>query len=116
MLLLEELIEKLSKEIMLLASYFKHSSFSEEKEHRIVIILDYAPDNDLKFREGKFSIIPYLILPAPRKLVRKIYIGPTSNKILSMRALETFLDKNYELPVFLSDLIITHSKTPYRQW
>jgi len=112
----KEVIEQLSKEIMLLASYFKHPSFSEEKEHRIVVILDYAPDNDLKFRKGKFSIIPYLELPAPRTFVEKICIGPTLNKKLSERALETFIDTNYELPVFLSDLEITHSKTPYRPW
>lgn len=112
----KEVIEKLSTEIMLLASYFKHSSFSEENEHRIVIILEYAPDNDLKFREGKFSIIPYLELPASRELIKKICIGPTSNKALSMRALESFLDEKYKLPVFLSDLILTHSKTPYRPW
>jgi hypothetical protein len=112
----KNVIEQLSKEIMLLASYFKHSSFSEEREYRIVVILEYAPDNDLKFREGKFSIIPYLELGANRKHIKNICIGPTSNKNLSRRALETFLDKHYELPVFFGDMEITHSKTPYRPW
>jgi len=112
----KNIIEKLSTEIMLLASYFKHPSFSEEKEHRIVVILDYAPDHDLKFREGKFSIIPYLELTAPRKCIDTICIGPTSNKTLSRRALETFLDTKFGLPVIFGDLEILYSKTPYRPW
>ena len=110
------IIEELSAKIMLLASYFKHTSFSEEKEHRIIIILDYAPDNDLKFREGRFSLIPYLELPSPKSCIDKICIGPTSNKNLSKRALEAFLDNKYELPVVMSNLEILHSKTPYRPW
>jgi len=111
-----KIIEKLSTEIMLLASYFKHPSFSEEKEHRIVIVLDYAPDNDLQFREGKFSIIPYLELPSPKECIDKICIGPTSNKQLSRRSLETFLDTTFQLPVIFSELKIMYSKTPYRPW
>ncbi len=112
----KNVIQSLSKDIMLLASYFKHPSFSEEKEHRIVVILDYAPDNDLKFREGRFSLIPYLEIPALKKSLKEIHIGPTSNKTLAKRALETFLDTMYELPVVFSDLKISHSKTPYRPW
>lgn len=111
-----DIVENLATEIMLLASYFKHPSFSEEKEHRIVIILEYAPDNDIKFREGKFSLIPYLELPAPKECVKKICIGPTSNKTLSKRALESFLESKFQLPVFINDLEIMYSKTPYRPW
>jgi hypothetical protein len=109
-------LAEMAKEIMLLASYFKDTSFSEEKEQRIVVILDNAPDNDLKFRQGHFSIIPYIELPASRKNIKKICIGPTSSKELSKRALEMFLEKTYGIPSFFGDLEVEFSKTPYRPW
>lgn len=112
----KSLLEDLTSEIMLLASYFKHQSFEEEKEHRIVILLEYAPDNDLKFREGHFSLIPYIELQAPRKHIKKICIGPTANKELAKRALETFWEKCFGMPSFIGYLVIEFSKTPYRPW
>ena len=109
-------VEHLTKEILLLASYFKHPSFAEEKEHRLVILLEYAPDNDIKFREGRFSLIPYIELPAPRSAIKKLCIGPTAQKLLAKRALEAFLEKSYGIPVFVGDVEIEFSKTPYRSW
>jgi len=109
-------VDYLTKEIMLLASYFKHPSFAEEKEHRIVILLEYAPDNDLKFREGRFSLIPYIELPAPRRAINEFYIGPTAHKHLANRALQAFLEKCYGVPIVFIDMGIEYSKTPYRSW
>ena len=109
-------VDNLTKEIMLLASYFKHSSFEEEKEHRIVILLEYASDNDLKFREGQFSIIPYIELPAPSSAINKIYIGPTNHQVLAERALASFLEKCFGIPSFIGGPRIDFSKTPYRSW
>lgn len=112
-----KLFDELEEELMLLASYFKHPSFEEEKEHRIVVILPYAADGDLLFREGRFSLIPYIELPASRKTIKKICIGPTAHKELTKRALETFLEKCFEFPVTtFSDLEITFASTPYRPW
>lgn len=112
----KEIVNLLAKEIILLASYFKHSSFSEEKEQRIVVILDYAPDNDLKFRSGHSSIIPYIELPASRRSINSICIGPSSNKQLSKRALEMFWEKTYGVPMAFSKLEVAFSTTPYRPW
>lgn len=113
----KRLLDQLARELMLLASYFKHPSFAEEKEHRIVVLLDYAPDANLQFREGRFSLIPYIELPAPRKSIQKICIGPTGHKQLARRALETFLDNCYGIPATtLGDLKITFSSTPFRPW
>lgn len=110
-------IESFADEAMLLASHFKHPSFSEEKEKRIVVFSENVPDGDHKFREGRFSIIPYIELPAPRGLIKKIVIGPNSNKHLSKRALEMFLEKTFGFPPSLfGDLEVEFSKTPYRPW
>lgn len=109
-------IDELGQEIMLLASYFKHPSFSEEKEQRLVVILDYAPDSDLKFRQGRSFLIPYIELPISRSSLKGVCIGPTSNKLLSQRSLEIFLEKCYGLPVTWGAVDISHSITPYRSW
>ncbi len=110
-------IDEFADEVMLLASHFKHPSFSEEKEKRIVVFSEHVPDGDHKFREGRFSIIPYIELPAPRELIKKIVIGPTSNKNLSKRAVEMFLEKAFGFPPSLfGDLDVEFSKTPYRSW
>jgi len=109
-------IQQFTNEIMFLASYFKHPSFTEEKEHRIVILLEYATDNDLKFREGRFSLIPYIELPAPKRTIKKILIGPTAQKQLAKRALEAFLEKSLGVPAFIGRVNVEFSKTPYRPW
>jgi hypothetical protein len=82
-----------------------------------VVLVKYAPDSDLRFREGRFSLIPYIELPAPRKIIRKICIGPTAHKQLAKRALETFLENCYGFPPMLvGELEISFSGTPYRPW
>jgi Protein of unknown function (DUF2971) len=110
------LLEELTREVMLLASYFKDPTFEEEKEHRIVILLEYATDNDLKFREGRYSLIPYLELKALRKAVKKVIIGPTADKNLAKRALELLWEKCYGMPSILVGMDIEFSKTPFRSW
>jgi len=110
----KDLMDDLGKQVMLLASYFKHPSFSEEKEQRIVVILDSWLDNDVKFREGRFSLIPYIELPVSKTCIQKICIGPTSNKELSKKSLEMFLEKSYEISFAVFE--VAFSKTPYRPW
>jgi hypothetical protein len=103
-------IDEIAKEIVLLASYFKHPSFKEEREHRIVV----ASDSDIQFREARASLIPYIELPAPRELIRKIVVGPNADQALAKRALEAFLEKGCNLDVFFGSPEIDISKTPYR--
>lgn len=110
----EKKIAQLAVEIMLLASYFKHPSFSEEKEKRIVVVLHFAPHSSLQFRKGRFSLIPYISLPAPRLCIKSVCIGPTANKELAKRALEMFLETVYEDP--FGGPTSVFSKTPYRPW
>jgi DUF2971 family protein len=106
-------IENLVLEITLLASYFKHPSFKEEQEHRIVVV-EPASGESIKFREGRSSLIPYIEIPAPRKLIRKIIVGPNANRTLAKRALETFLSNNFD--AWILDVDVEHAKTPYRPW
>jgi hypothetical protein len=108
-----KVLNDLSKAIMLLASYFKHPSFSEEAERRIIINLENSKDSNLKFREGKFTLIPYLELDIPIGDLKKVYLGPTANTELAKRAAQMFLKNNLSNSKVLT---ITVSKTPYRPW
>ena len=112
----KEILDRLAKDIILLASYFKHSSFSEEKERRIIIILEHDPINNIQFREGRFSVVPYIELPLSKRFIKKIIIGPSQHKELSKRALDMFLENSYEIPRLFSKVDLEISKTPYRQW
>jgi hypothetical protein len=107
----ESIIMDLLLDLRLFASYFKHPAFSEEKEKRIIVILNYAADSNLKFREGRFSLIPYIELPISRECVNRICIGPTLNKKLSERSLEIFLEKNYSPSKHVE---VDYSVIPYR--
>lgn len=107
-------INELSEDLALLASHFKHPSFSEEKEWRIVIILDKTTDDNIKFREGISSFIPFIELKINRNKVSSVKIGPTSSKNLTSRALSLFLENAYGDPLSIPN--IEHSETPYRPW
>ncbi len=110
------LIDHLSKQFVLFASYFKHASFAEEKEHRIVVFRIYQPDHDIRFRVGRASLVPYIELPASRELIKKIYVGPNANKALAKRALELFMEMQSGIPWFIGKVDIEFSETPYRPW
>lgn len=113
----EAVLDALEKEVMLLASHYKHPSFSEEKERRIVVVMKFNDAKNLRFREGGFALVPYIDLDAPRDCLKKICIGPALNKQLTQRSLEMFLQKIYGFPVWLhNDLAVSCSETPYRAW
>lgn len=110
----EAIVYQLSKEIRLLAAYFKDASFSEEQEHRIVVLYEYVGASNVKFRSGRSSIVPYLELPAPRTAIKKVIIGPNRNQLLAERALEVFLENYFEMPMFIDGPGIERSEIPYR--
>lgn len=108
-------VEELRKDILLLASHFKHSAFEEESEHRLVVLLDFMPDERVKFRQGRFSIIPFVEVEIEElESIDKVIIGPTHRKELAARGLRCFLETTYDLPHFLIDTEIECSEIPYR--
>ncbi len=107
-------VEELRKDVLLLASHFKHPSFAEECEHRVVLLLA-MPDSRVSFRQGRFSIIPYVdVKIEDLEFVKKIIIGPTHRKDLAERGLRCFLETIIDFPYFLIDTVIEKSEIPYR--
>ena len=109
-------IDDLIEYIRFLASYFKHPSFAEERESRIVVALKSLSGGDVKFRIGKFSLIPYIEIPTPHKTVKSLVIGPTLNRNLAKRALQMYIEERFGLPYFMGEVEMTFSDTPYRPW
>jgi len=94
------------KNAMKYAPLFKHKTFEEEQEWRIVAISQDRP----KFRQGKSFIVPYLEMPLTENdefvQLREIIVSPTphielAKKVCSM--LET-------------GATITASNIPFRNW
>lgn len=112
----EQYVEYLIRQLEFHAMTFKHVSFSEEKEVRIVIPHSYADkfDGGLQFRINKFGLIPYVctgdrvgmkgILP-----IKEIIIGPCQNDELIGESVASFLKhRGYQ------DVDVTLSQVPYR--
>lgn len=110
----QDVITSLSRELVMLASHFKHPAFAEEREHRLVVQLDFDSSEKTKFRTGPMSIIPYVEIPAPKKLIKNIRIGPTRDQKLATRGLTALVEAKFDIPIFLTSLSIDESKIPYR--
>lgn len=93
----------------------KDSSFSEEKEWRL--ISDPIPVNNpqVRFREGKSMIIPYfefkLVKEDEHLSIRRIFIGPTPHNNLSNGSVRDLLFANG-----VKSWEIRLSRIPYRGW
>ncbi len=98
------------------AAAMKDSSFSEEREWRLV---KANPDkNQIRFRNGYSFLVPYIALnwkpsgsgsiPQP---IRSVTIGPCPNQGLSKKSVKKLLASHD-----LEDVEIHQSSIPYRTW
>ena len=83
---------------MEMASIFKHPSFFEEQEWRLVSVVDPDKINFLckqvDFREGESMIVPYFKIKLPEEtesLIKKVIVGPTPHKDLSIASVKGLL-------------------------
>jgi hypothetical protein len=94
---------------------FKNPGFKEESEWRIVVTVHKA-NPDIKFRNGRFGITPYVklnlspynVLPDLKLKLSSIWVGPRSPAIQNRRGLEMFLASKK------IDVGICFSETDYR--
>jgi len=98
-----------------IAPAFKHPSFSEEKEWRLVSEVILQTDTETQFRTGKSMLIPYrnfrLTDTEGRMPVSKVFIGPTPHKELSISSVTHFLFSQG-----IIDGVVATSSVPYRTW
>lgn len=89
--------EHFTDELLLLSAVLKHWSFREEREWRAIspLFADLT-DRDVKYRIGRFTLIPYRefsLAAAPGRLVEmdEVIIGPSSSVELSMDSIPHYL-------------------------
>jgi|TARA_B110001469_G_C9556917_1_gene276241 hypothetical protein len=119
---------KFDEYIYSLAVSFKHYSFREEAEWRLVIPHD--GNRVVKHRAGQSYIIPYVEFPLEDipSALKQIIIGPTPNTAISKKALKHFFstkkiaafyepyDPSIAFSVFDGEIELIVSKIPYRNW
>lgn len=75
-----------------IAATFKHESFSEEQEVRIIVEkTDY--EHPLLFRGRSGLLIPYVEVPIPFESIKAIHIGPMRDQELAYRSMQMFVSE-----------------------
>lgn len=105
-------------EVARYATFFKHETFREEQEWRLIYSpTENAPSNQIKFRSGRFGLIPYTEIGLPNGVsddpgrilpVASVRIGPTAQPMLERKALEMLVGGMYP------NLEILYSAIPLR--
>lgn len=111
-----QVIVNLTGDVIKLASFFKHSSFSEEEEIRIVIILPDGNEDEVRVRPGRHYPIPYLEVAAPKSTLKKVIVGPSPNKFLAQRGMFAFLESAFGFPYVVHNVGVENSNVPYRSF
>ncbi len=91
------------EEVAKYSAFFKHSTFSDEDEWRLI----YLPaEETIKYRAGHLGIIPYIEIDLPdgKSNVVSIRIGPTVQPELARKALD-MLATGYQHIEILSSVI-----------
>ena len=103
-----------------LAPSFKHSSFKEEREWRLVVMQPSEFRQSERFRPSDTMLIPYLehsLLFRRVLQVDKIVVGPTSHPYAAGHAIERFLHSwlREERPFQIQCKAVQLSRVPYRR-
>ncbi|MDH4380077.1 MAG: DUF2971 domain-containing protein [Vampirovibrionales bacterium] len=91
--------------ILELIPFYKHLSFQEENEWRVI----YTDISDPKFKHTNNILKPYKELEIPKAALKKIIIGPTNNAELCELGINMFL-KDQDLEY----VEVKRSEIPYR--
>jgi hypothetical protein len=103
-----------------MASAYKHASFRDEREWRLIMSKPHKPMPGQRFRAGKSSIVPYVEVELNRDyksqhaanyMIERVVVGPTPDSTLSIQAL-----KNLFLSQGHPEVEIVPSKIPFRNW
>jgi len=111
--------EQIETDLLRIATLFKHGSFREEQEWRVIsnIIVNYT-QFPIHYREGISMLVPYInfsLTPNNHEeiSISHIYLGPTPNINNSMGSLSRYISASKNIRRGVS---ITNSQIPFRQW
>lgn len=105
-------------DLIKVAATFKHQSFEEEQEVRMIRGVDFNDPVEVKFRPRGNILIPYVEVEIPFESITGVHIGPMPNQEVAYWSMSTFvnqLDFDWHHENAGSHTIdIKCSKTPYR--
>ncbi|MFA5824040.1 MAG: DUF2971 domain-containing protein [Thermodesulfovibrionales bacterium] len=107
---LNETVSEFLLKFMRIAPIMKDPSFQEEEEWRIVLHPPRTSIGELRFREGKSMLIPYIETTLQKQLICEIVIGPTPHEDLSRQSLKALMHSNG------INCKLSKSDIPYRSW
>lgn len=101
--------------IALCGPVFKHESFKEEKEWRLVVQCKARKSPKPHFRAAQSTLIPFIKLDLSAghrdNYITKIRVAPSLNDHLGATGVKKLLDQPD-----LSTAMVENSKLPYRSW
>jgi hypothetical protein len=100
-------------------AFFKHPSFAEEKEWRLVSPVLTFRDDRISFRTGRSMITPYCkiaITNAGDLPIQHVIIGPCPHPDLAKSAVTALLMQHGMHGPLHGQQIVTGSKIPFRNW
>ncbi|MBB2905816.1 hypothetical protein FHR76_002198 [Rhizobium sp. RAS22] len=103
--------ENLEALILTLSPQFKHKSFEDEREWRL-IVNEPKKQTDLEFRTKEHVLVPYLKLgekgvPLP---IKEVIVGPGKDMDITMQSVELFLKSK----MHYEDVDVSRSSVPFR--
>jgi hypothetical protein len=112
----DDYISYIAAKIIHFSPIFKHSTFIEENEWRLVFDYINPVRNNYCFRPSESFIIPYLEIPIDIcEVIGEIIIGPTPQKDLAILSTKELLKNNgFENSEAFKN--ITYCELPYRNW
>jgi hypothetical protein len=110
-------------EFIKLAPLFKHPSFSEEQEWRLVSSLVALEDSRVQYRAGTSMLTPYIEVPMELAGVLSldhVFLGPTPHRNLTylstLRLLHRTRKEGRLKPIESLPPLVKFSDVPYRSW
>lgn len=101
-----------NKKMLWLAKSFKHSSFKDEEEWRLVVCPLPEDSKKICYRPTKRTVIPYVKIHFKLGLpIERIVVGPGPHQERSAHSLKQML-KNFGF----KNVEVSRSEIPYRNW
>jgi hypothetical protein len=101
--------------LAVVAGFLKHSSFSEEKEWRLVSRMIDSRVPEFGYRKGQSFIVPYFrfgLVDEPDEWpIKTVIVGPTPHKDLAADSILQLLSSKG-----IRGFSVTNSTIPYRNW
>jgi|SRR5579871_4475757 len=112
---IEEAAVRCMTEFMNFAPRLKHPSFVEEKEWRLIRVVDTFEEQTTKFRVGKSMLVPYeeftFVNEDDNTPVVEIVVGPAPHMDLSKLSVERLL-----MSLDMAHVAVLQSAVPFRDW